>query len=99
MAEAQMYDRISAGITFLSVEHGSIHAWINRIDLDKLDLYSQINCIIGQLYGTYKYELWTQYGAAGSYSGHPFGFDDENEDYAELTEAWRLVISGLRSVL
>lgn len=98
-ARIDMYDRICAGIDFLTDELSPIHVWINQIDLDALDMYTLHKCVIGQLYGSFKYELWAQYGVTGPFSGHRFGFDDENENYDELTEAWKLVISGLRSVI
>lgn len=93
-----MYSRISAGIDFLNGQFGSIHGWINKIDLEMLDMHSLKCCIIGQLYGSYRWDLWNADGRIG-YSGHPYGFDDEEERYAELTAAWIAVISGLRSTL
>lgn len=93
------YVRIDAGIDLLNDQFGSIHAWINRIDLDALDMFSLGQCIIGQLFGYYKSELWCAQGETSYYSGHRFGFDDESEQYAALTEAWIIVISNLRSVI
>lgn len=93
-----MYSRISAGIDFLNEQFGSIHAWINEIDLEMLNMHSLEYCVIAQLYGSYCYELWNTDARIG-YSGHPYGFDDEQEEYAELTAAWIAVISGLRSTL
>jgi len=99
MMDAEMYECISEGIDFLNGEFGDIHAWIGAIDLDTLRMSSTTECIIGQLYGNYTPSLWLAYGEIGYYSGHRYGFDDVNQNYQELTEAWQAVIAGLRAVL
>lgn len=32
----------------------ALPAWYNQIDLAKLDMFSPYNCILGQLYGTFR---------------------------------------------
>lgn len=65
--------------------------WFRNIDLFTLDQCSTVNCVLGQTYGEYYKGLEAldvEGGDARIYCG--FSSDD---DYDNLTEAWRQVIN------
>jgi len=97
--EKEMYERVNNGIEFLNSYFGILDAWINRVDLEKLDMHSLSDCIVGQIFGYYKYSLWCSEEDIEYCSGHPYGFDDSSGRYTELTEAWIVVLSNLRTTL
>lgn len=47
-------ERVQAGATFLDA---NVPGWWKKIDLEKLDISSPFDCIIGQLYGRCYYGL------------------------------------------
>lgn len=49
-----MNPRVEAGVEWLNENRPG---WYNEIDLDRLDIYSEKRCIIGQLYGRYDYDV------------------------------------------
>jgi len=97
--DTDMLNRIVKGIDFLNAKFGSLESWINKIDLDKLAMYSVYNCIVGQIFGSYDFTMWPESESPGVCSGHPYGFDDKNDRYDELTYAWTVVLSGLHTTL
>lgn len=71
--------------------------WRKVIDLDKLDMLSLDNCVLGQLFGSYSNgvsALWF----AGYHSdwANEHGFDTCAE-YGELTRVWKDAVSGGRA--
>jgi len=70
--------------------------WEDRIDLDKLDLSSTCNCVVGQLYRpTPRSHLGYTEGLYTLEIKNPsrFGFERwPTSRYSRLTEAWRRLI-------
>ena len=98
-------ERVQAGAAWLD-EHES--GWVDRIDLDRLDINSECQCILGQLHGSYKAAPPVQdaadangahYGVLGWAIPLGFGLDwwDCKTDGRELTAAWRELIATRRA--
>ena len=91
---------IKRGAKWLDKNEGP--TWVFRINLDRLDLNSGTNCILGQLhdegYHGYLYDEGKDYGWAVRH-----GFDWETVENVEtvnpddLTDAWRAWITERRS--
>lgn len=48
--ELSIEGRVSNGVSLLNEK---VPNWLNRINLNVLDIYDHKNCILGQLYGSY----------------------------------------------
>lgn len=81
--------------------------WVERIDLDRLDLHSSCNCILGQEFADHEDvdgEVWTGYDAAqGALLNYAdpaeYGFDlawSEAANFPILTAEWKRVILARR---
>lgn len=105
---ATVEQRVQAGAAWLD-EHET--GWVDRIDLDRLSLEHCKRCVLGQVFGDYydaplagaPYSTEELYAYADA--AQPLGFTgtrhDEmygtDEEYAELTEAWRQLIETRRA--
>lgn len=90
-------ERVSRGAALLDLRH---LGWVPQIDIDRLDIGSDGDCLFGQLYGEYEAaaELYFPGENVHSVRGNParFGFfHDANDtpeaveaDYAALRPAW-----------
>jgi len=93
MFEAQ----IVKGVDFLDKVIGE--QWFEDIDLDHLNLGSQCNCVIGQLYEDYDF-LYVKHENIGPNEAADMGFylDTAGEDrYDTLTQEWKEKIAQLQS--
>lgn len=95
-------DRVAAGATWLD-EHRP--GWVDRIDLDTLELSDTCNCVLGQEYGGYWLDLdaGVVAGVGKPRDAVKLGFASSGtfEDplsYASLTQAWRDYIVDRRAV-
>jgi hypothetical protein len=80
-----MDERVEAGAALLDERWQN---WHNAIDLDTLNMGSERDCILGQLFGTY----WKGKEVLNIMTGADYGFDavyDGYEEFPVLTEAWR----------
>ena len=71
--------------------------WWKGIDLGRLDIKSDCNCIAGQLGGSYMPGV----ESLGLYvmeveAAHGFEFEESTAEYPALTEAWRELIQRRR---
>lgn len=98
---ADVHERVAAGIDFLN---GKEPDWVDRIDLDNLDLMSGARCVIGQLEGDFGVgvdrlglvgsQRWI---AMGFYSSYDEPWTEVERDYAALTEEWKTQIEKIRA--
>jgi len=74
--------------------------WLDRVDLDRLDLSDPDGCLLGQMYGSYGLALSVlrisevtaaDYGFQASTRWHP------RRQFAVLTAAWRDLITSRRA--
>lgn len=77
--------------------------WVDRIDLDRLNLASSCNCILGQKFGDYLDGIDALFNCQNTDAiNHGFdAFEDEGADaeaaeYEALTAEWRRVILARR---
>lgn len=98
--DATVAERVAAGAAWLD---GNQPGWVDRIDLERLDIGSCMRCVLGQLYGEYslaplevRYDYDTDVWLALS-----FGFDAVNRpgqpSVADVTAEWRRLILARRS--
>src|SRR6267378_6692445 len=89
---ATIVERVAVGAAWLDTEKPG---WVDRIDLEKLDLVDPDYCILGQEYGSY-------FGAPLSLAGRlDFGFAADSESYPspewdKLTSEWYRYITSHR---
>ena len=97
---ATIAERVARGAAYLDEREPG---WWQRIDLDALDLAVPCKCVLGQLDGGRHGKNWAKIVKAfglrfGSTEGERFaialGFDRHRETGAELTDAWRALISA-----
>jgi hypothetical protein len=87
---ASIAERVAAGAALLDER---VPGWHDAIDVDRLDIDSPTQCVLGQLYGDYLAgedalsELADSWSSAVSY-----GFVERDVDGDELTDAWRALI-------
>lgn len=80
------------GIELLKKVHGE--DWVDRIDLDSLDLMNGDRCVLGQLYGNYErgckeLSIESKDGLYGfSFRGLRDEDDERPHDWAMLNAAW-----------
>lgn len=100
-------ERVARGVALLDEKHPG---WWERIDVDRLNLRSGCNCVLGQTWDgdyagsstAYMHHLDALLPEE-SYRDYEFGFDAEAEDgeeqddeYDALTAEWRRVILARR---
>lgn len=104
-------DSIDDGVEYLDYKLGD--DWPQRIDVDRLDLASGCNCVLGQLVGGFShgssYRTWVEGGLVGvgdtsltTRESEALGFTLLNRgqpsaDWSALTAAWRERIIALQT--
>lgn len=108
MIDTLTHTGVENGVTWLDA---NIPDWIDRIDVDTLDLQDCVKCVLGQLFDPTEPGAPQEYGgftyASNRYFSRDFetlvfyGFeaDTERHSYDELTEAWRSVILERRAMI
>lgn len=100
--------RVAAGVAFLDRQ---VPGWVDRIDVDNLNVASPVNCVLGQLYGMYSSGISAlgldqdQAAALGfqvevtgdSFSDFVRALVASAEEYPALTDEWRRVIEILKA--
>lgn len=92
-------ERVEAGAAWLDLNRPG---WVDRIDLETLDLGEPCRCILGQEYGEYQNmpDLLWESGLV-----HPYGFNaavfgtwaQRTDEFDALTAAWRELIERRRA--
>jgi hypothetical protein len=99
VSAASIAERVNAGAAWLDQHQPG---WVDRIDLDRLNLEATCHCILGQLHGDY-YEALDDLGrrVPGQWTAEGLGFNastrSADEEYDELTAAWRQLIEQRRA--
>ncbi|MEU9871072.1 hypothetical protein AB0C87_24795 [Actinomadura sp. NPDC048021] len=101
--EMTLRQRVLAGGLFLTVLRGD--EWWNQINLDRLDLDSLFDCILGQLYtsfgdGVERFDLTEGDTYAFGFNLYiPSGYSSTLAaiEFEALTEEWKELIRALRS--
>lgn len=87
-------DRVEAGAAMLDkIRSKRLKPWRDKIDLDRLDLNSGCNCVIGQVYGSYFSAI--ERLEVGSDNEVELGFMPSGPGWP-LTRAWRKYIKETR---
>ena len=89
-------ERVELGMTWLDARHPG---WHDLIDLDRLDVSSPCNCLLGQTIGGFDLHaarLDIDQAAALGFDASS-SHDDMADEYAALTEVWRTVIERRRA--
>lgn len=79
-------ERVALGIEFLDREGPD--GWINKLDLDRLDVASVDDCPLGQLYGSYYRGVDELFGPGQYDSASPYGFNMSEMPAPEITAEW-----------
>lgn len=95
-------DRVAAGAAWLDAERPG---WVERIDLDRLDLESPCRCILGQEFGDYFEAIWNEEINTPDTAACGFTVADlavigraaGDREFAALTAEWRRVITERRA--
>lgn len=100
MTSEEMVANVERGITWLNFR---FPGWVEKIDLDTLDLNNNSCCVLGQLFGdSMCIHLIYGYKEEGKTWADKHAFDIQtglfcDEAYAELTEIWKQKILDTRS--
>lgn len=89
--------RVMRGLALLDEK---VPGWRERVDPSRLDMTSDSECVLGQLFGTYPYGCQTL-GIVTRVEATRYGFDATNHDgfnaddagLDALTDAWRAVLA------
>jgi hypothetical protein len=91
-------ERVAQGVALLDEQ---VPGWVDRINLDALDVWNVRQCVLGQLFGGYNVGLFKL--GLGKVGGAHLGFAASPQaeltvirEYAALNEEWRRVITILR---
>lgn len=87
-------ERVAAGARWLD-EHRP--GWVDRIDLETLDLGDPCRCVLGQEYGNYTFAL-DEILDDVSPASRGFNAWATTGEYPALTDAWRRLIEQRRAV-
>lgn len=85
--------QIARGVEYLDQKEGP--DWVERINLDTLELSSSCNCVIGQLYESFHGQFSTEEEA--SELGFCIPYNKPGIWYIDLTRAWKEKIKQLRA--
>jgi hypothetical protein len=86
--------RVDKGIEYLN---GHNPGWLDKVDLESLNLGQNCNCILGQLYGHYSNAHWANFGEdVHEGYGMKFWANSSPENYALLTSIWKEKIQVMR---
>lgn len=95
-------ERVAAGAAYLDQHQPG---WDAQIDLDRLNISSACDCVLGQLYGQYLRAPLFDNAESGSDCvdraaplGFAFHYPDERRSRAALTAAWHELIETRRAV-
>lgn len=94
--------RVELGADMLTKNEHDGPAWVKRIDLDRFDIQSGLECIGAQLYGDDWYSFRDAYSQATYVDLCDRGFDSPMGDRFELNlleQAWREKILAMRAEL
>ena len=84
--------RVRAGIQFLDKQYG--RKWREKVDLDRLNMVSCFDCLLGQIMENYDSHL-KKLGLTSDRAAD-LGFDLSTEDifsmWQDLTQTWRRVL-------
>lgn len=105
MSELSIPERVAAGAAWLDEKYP---AWIDRIDVDTLNVASPCKCILGQAFGDYDTSPYdARWSPTGGYAARDRGFNvdvwdempyvEEEAEYADLTAEWRRLIESRRA--
>lgn len=102
--------RINRGVAVLN-DYFRGRRWLYRLNVSELDVNDFFHCVLAQLFGSYvdgRFQLTafveTAYGVTISdrtewAADHGFDVaDDDEENVASLTEAWKARIDRLRAI-
>lgn len=84
---------VQAGVALLDERYPYAN-WASLLDLDVLDMASHYDCVLGQLYGAYRFGLTAlglEWGSAYGFTFGAFGAGDVMT-HDELTVQWRHVV-------
>lgn len=97
--------RVANGVQYLMDTHNGGLSWLDKIDLDKLDMANPGGCVIGQVFGSYW--NWSDMSNVDTQGQRELGFEAEydrgnecmdDEDYAALQAEWTRVLLELKEV-
>jgi len=96
-----MLKQVQNGIDFLNDSQVVPKDWYNKIDLDRLNMKSLGDCVLGQIrsmvddeyFGTYEYDLGFDINDDYYYLNE----SDKPQAFNDLKETWRSEIEKLRS--
>lgn len=94
--------RVELGADMLTEHEHDGPAWVNRIDLDRLDIQSGMACVGAQLYGDDWYSFRDEYVGMSYADLCDRGFDSPMGNRFELDlldQAWREKILAMRAEL
>lgn len=94
LKERVFSDLVENGVSYLN---GHNPGWLEKIDLERLDLGRNCNCILGQLYGHYSNAFWAGFGMC-AHEGYGFKLHPAHgvHEYKMLTSIWKRKIQELR---
>jgi hypothetical protein len=93
---ATVDDRVRSGAAFLDERYPE---WVERIDLDELDMNDCKSCIVGQAvanYSTFFSDAEENCGLPGAL-GFNLDYTDDYDNWPDLEEAWRSYITARRA--
>ena len=86
--------RVEAGAALLDkIRSKRLKPWRDKIDLDRLDLNSSCNCVIGQIYGSYFSAI--ERLEVGTHNEVELGFMPSGAGWP-LTREWRKYLKATR---
>lgn len=82
--DEEVMERVKAGMALLERKYGP--EWIDKIDLETLNIADITQCVLGQVYGGFGQGL-----GQIRVSPYRYGFDkiSESDSYAPLQAAWK----------
>lgn len=100
IADAQLKERVLAGLAALEAEHGP--GWEDLIYPAELHMLDCSYCVLGQVYGSYEVglEALSPTGKLADSDGVALGFcrawtdDGPREEWEDLEAAWLLTLTG-----
>lgn len=94
MTTTTIAERVAAGAEWLDQHEPG---WVERIDLDRLDLASACRCVLGQLDTYYYAAACYRLGIDTKTQAYQLGFNDADARFTHLTTAWRELIQQRRA--
>lgn len=97
--------RVANGVKYLMDYFGGSVEWLDRIDVDRLDVANSDECVIGQVFGGYC--IWSDNAGIGTEGQRELGFEavydrdwlcPSGDDYHALNQEWTRVLTELQEV-